>query len=202
MNLSDSEAPNPDKTFTLVLRDSTDKYYSERVMLILLYPMVIGLGTFMLWNFLSRIWRTPPESRGGSIFIVLEIAAILGFAIIFAIRRFLADNVEQKLVSSDKEPALEINDQGISGSIALLEGSQRRRLVKARKARFSLNWDQILSCRFVPGARSGPWLNISAMEPEAATYNIRRDKFFGCERRIVEVLRAHDAEVSIEGELH
>jgi hypothetical protein len=190
-----------DSTLSLLLREPKDKYLLERLSAVTLYPFTgCAAAGVLFWILVPLMKNAPPAAMLPGVSVILIVSAAMLYMFFMTFYAWYEAGVEEKLVSNDDQPTLEINDQGISGSIALLEGPQRRRLARERNARFSLSWDQVLYIRFVTGRRS-QWMLITANEPEGALYNVQRE-FFRNEQHIIDVLRAHDIEVTVADALH
>jgi len=170
--------------------------------IVMLSPLVfVGGGAVIYFILLPMLAHASAEALVPGLFLISLVTVAIVGVLIMSICKWHAADVEEKLVSSDKEPVFEINDLGISCSIALLEGVQRRRLAKERMPRFALTWDQVLFIRFIPG-RGAKFMKICATEPNGAYYLVNREKFFRREQHIVDVLRAHEIDVQVEDDLH
>ena len=199
--MSESELPKPEGTYTLTLHNPRDKYYVERSQAV--YLLIFSVGICAAYYFIfGSAHRPAAEGSFWSIVglvIILTLCAVIPLFV--AVRMWLNTQGEDKLVASDKEPVFMINADGISLSIIMLEGFQRGRLRKNHMPRVSFRWEQIGEIRFSTGGPHHP-PRMRIVPIDDAVYIVVRDKFMGSEQHIVEVLRAHGAEVLVESELH
>jgi len=166
------------------------------------FSIMLCVAGILLGGSIHR--RIAPESFGVFLFLLVLLTVIAAIPIIIGIYIWIAAQLENKLIAGDTEPAFMITDDGVSGSIVMLEGLQRSRLRMCRLSRFSLKWDEIGEVRFVPGRRRSSMIKIipCADRQGEAPYFVIRDNLLGHEQSIVKALQAHGAEVSVEGKLH
>ncbi|MDR3617599.1 MAG: hypothetical protein P4L53_28840 [Candidatus Obscuribacterales bacterium] len=199
--MSESQQPNSEQNYTLTLHNPRDKYYVERSQAVYLVIFSVGICAAYYFIFGSAHRPTAEGSFWSIVGLVIILTLCAVIPLFMAARMWLNTQSEDKLVASDTEPVFMINADGISLSIIMLEDFQRGRLRKNHMPRVSFRWDQIGEIRFSPGgSHHAPKMRILPIDD--AVYIVDRDKFMGSEKHIVEVLRAHGAEVLVESELH
>lgn len=162
----------------------------------------IGIAFFVL--FAGVLLAIMPVPMG------LMMAALLVILIFVMGRVFVQANRAESLIARDTEPGFVIDAEGISGSIVMLEGKKRDRMVAEGEARFTLKWDEINEIEFRPGTGSSstsrgapPYLVIfpnNEFDP-LYYYYVQRDAFVGKEEAMVDAIRARNIRLRIDGKL-
>ncbi len=200
---SSSEQP-----FTVNALDRGSKYLYERLGAGLCFVVCIG-GAAIMAAIMAAIFVPKDFPPSGNVIVLLVLSTtVFGGLAIYMVRCFIQSGREAKLTATDKQPDFVINAEGVSGSLAMLEGSQRDQIFSRGEARFSLNWNDIVTVTFVPAKSnsrnsSRPLMIIhpKGAGKNANDYYVTRNSFYGKEQHIVDVLRSHGAHVAIEGEL-
>jgi hypothetical protein len=185
--MTDSE-----KTITIQIRDRGSKYLYEKAGAA--FGVVLIGGMMILLVFIM-----PPM-------VTLGMDSLLGILMFVMVRMLLQSGHAEKVIATGTQPGFLLNDEGVSGSIVLLEGNQCERGSEKGQARFSLQCEQINLVEFHPGSSSSesstPAYMVIAPIGEfkrSNYYYVLRDSFQGCESQIVEALRAHGIKITIDG---